>query len=426
MFLAPILLAAVPFFTPHIELTPGGPTSVAPVAAVITHVDPRIPCAPQISSVKVTGSTVRLDLVRDHCSPSAPRKATYEFGRLNAGQYQLQVFVDGEPYATRSFIVRNGAPTFARVTPFAHVSRTGPGAPVFIDTPAFDLCETDACEGVTVFFGDVPAQPRRIARTQLVVNAPPHPPGLVTVRIRTVVGGGDFSLPAAAYFFDPNDAPDLSVWSRVLFPVLQSSAGAFGTRWTTDAVIRNGNPAVQTFRAINARDCGDACSRFEAGELRKFEGRDHPHGAVLLVPHGEVDAFTFGSRIRDRVREREDFGAEVPVIRERDMRREPFLLLDVPVTADYRSKLRVYVYAPPDVTAAEATVQGLGPAPSAVSLHRVDDTLMYGELDLQGLPQLPGGDRLELVVVPPAGFPTWAFVSVTNNATQRVTLVTPN
>lgn len=418
------------------ELTPTAPTSATPVSLTITS-EPSSPCPPTVGSLTRSGNTVRLALVpfTGACiAIIAPWKATFDLGTFAPGEYTVDVTLGGQPYVATKFVVRNAAPAFT-LQPFAHVARpagaqTDGGVEAVIDgvDPA-QLCTFELCPNVKVLFGDVVAQPR-MAAGKLTVRVPPHAPGVVDMKIVAEDRGVTLTSAGAAYFYDRSAAPDLSVWSRVLFPVLQSSAGAFGAQWITDAVVRNGNSyIVENFNRVDPFQCFDVgCERMSAGEYRKFEGRDHPRGAVLLVPRESVDAFSFGSRVRDRAREGEDFGTELPVLRESAMRRARFRLLDIPVTSAYRSKLRVYVYTPDD--GLEATIVGSFPDREGgflrrLPLERVDRTFAYAEIELQTIPDLKS-DRLILEVLSPSELPAWAFVTVTNNASQRVTLVTPN
>ena len=52
--------------------------------------------------------------------------------------------------------------------------------------------------------------------------------------------------------------------------------------------------------------------------------------------------------------------------------------------------------------------------------------LAYAQLSLGSLPEMQGRDRIRIEVTPlTSGLRLWAFVSVTNNETQHVTVVAP-
>jgi hypothetical protein len=437
-FFLAALLTTVTASATLLEFTPPAPTSATPVAITITS-DPGSPCPPTLGSVTRNGKSVRVDLLpwTGGCILIvAPWKATFELGTFNPGEYDLSVFLGSAPLVTSKFVVREANPPFT-VRPFANVSRpagpqTDPGALATLDNvSAAQICTTNACTNAKVMFGDVAAQPR-FEGGRLVVPVPPHAPGVVDVRIVATDRELNLVSRGAAYFYDRAAAPDLTVWERELFPVLFSGPGAFGAQWTTDAVIFNGNNwLVENFNRVDSLQCFDVgCERYAAGEYRKFEGRDHPYGAVLLTPRESAAKFSFATRVRDKAREAEDFGTEIPVIREGAMHRERdgFRLLDIPVTSAYRSKLRVYVYGA-DASNLQVSVYGSN-GDREVFLRRfpltaVDAQLSYAEVDLQTIPEVEG-DRMALRIVPPSELPTWAFVSVTNNTTQRVTIVTPN
>jgi hypothetical protein len=431
LFLASTVSAALT------EFTPAAPTTAGPVSVTITS-EPSTPCPPQVHALTRNGKTVRLELERWTGACIAvvrPWKATFDLGSFAAGDYLLEVLLDNQPYLTAPFVVRQANPPFT-VRPFANVSRPSgpqvdPGAEAIIESVSPNaLCRTEACPGVKVLFGDVAVQPSsRLG--YLTVRVPAHPPGVVDVKIVDEARGVTMTSPGAVYFYDRNAAPDLTVWSRVLFPVLQSGAGAFGAQWTTDAVIDNRNDyEVENFNRVDSLMCVDyGCERLGVRHYLKFEGRNHPNGAVLFVPREAVDRFNFASRVRDKARESDDFGTEIPVVRESAMRRTQFRLLDIPVTGSYRSKLRVYVYTTDDNL--QVPVQVSYPDRESFSfrqlrLQRIDRNLAYAELDLQTIPNL-ASDRVIVDIAPPElELPTWAFVTVTNNATQRVTIVTPN
>lgn len=424
-----------------LEVLPVSPTTATPVAISIT--EPGGTVCPSAGSVTRNGASIRINIngVKPMFCPPVPgfRHTRFELGTLPAGEYSVAAFVGGfpEPLGETKFVVRN-ADSKIRLVPFANVSRpAGPqvdrGATVVIEglSPTGFLCPGELCSSVKVYFGDV-AVPARVEGGRFVVNAPPRPPGLFDVKIvarnpeetyGTIAGG--------AYFYDRGAAPDLSVWSRVLFPVLESSAGAFGAQWVTDAVIDNANDSVvENFNRVDPRQCFDVgCERVAAHEYLKFEGRRHPRGAVLLTPHESVDGLTFASRVRDRSREGEDFGTEIPVVRESGMFRARFRLLDIPISTAYRAKLRVYAYLPVD--GQEVAITGSSESrvqlfQKRVPLTRVDASLVYAEVDLDAVPEAKNVGRLILDIQPPLDVPAWAFVTVTNNTTQRVTLVTPN
>jgi hypothetical protein len=161
----------------------------------------------------------------------------------------------------------------------------------------------------------------------------------------------------------------------------------------------------------------------------------YPHGRVMYVPRPSAAGLHFDLRIRDVKRQGETHGVEIPVVRERDLRAGSFALLGVPSDGQYRSRLRVYSLEAPKgaVTVRLFTMARFPFVEVATLLLFMDapagDTPAYGEIDLdpiiRGAAQ-PGPYRVQ---IEPSFLTTtpsyWAFVSITNNQTQNVTVVTP-
>jgi hypothetical protein len=162
-----------------------------------------------------------------------------------------------------------------------------------------------------------------------------------------------------------------------------------------------------------------------------------------------ASSVTFSSRIRDLSRMTESAGTDVPVIREDQFFAGPLILLNVPIDAAFRNMLRIY--ALPEVASPEVEVRYFRhPAPARVDLDVVllrservslrTTPGVFGGLDfeldkypsmaergnLQDLPEFAGYDAVWMEIVPVTpGLRFWAFVSVTNNTTQEVTIIAP-
>jgi hypothetical protein len=134
----------------------------------------------------------------------------------------------------------------------------------------------------------------------------------------------------------------------------------------------------------------------------------------------------------------------VPVVRTRDRFSHPFSIVDVPVSSGLRSLLRLY------------SMNAAGAASVRVRFYAVDpntgfpaarpDTLIaevtpafvlpptesapycpaYAEIALWREPSLQNASRIRVEVVPGDSIQQyWGFVSVTNNDTQEVSIITP-
>lgn len=172
-------------------------------------------------------------------------------------------------------------------------------------------------------------------------------------------------------------------------------------------------------------------------------------GAFIYVNRPRAHELAVQLRVRDLSRQAESWGTEVPVVRDREMLTATAHLLDIPVRSDFRSHLRVYgasspsglgdvrvrFYANNDMTPLEERIltlvqAGIGtdlPPSSLPADHERPAVLAYAELaDLAKLLTPGFGDSFRLEITPlTPGLKYWAMVSVTNNVTQHVTLITP-
>jgi hypothetical protein len=190
-----------------------------------------------------------------------------------------------------------------------------------------------------------------------------------------------------------------------------------------------------------------------------FPGEEYSRGVALLVPRAEAEELALSLRVRDASRADDNLGTEIPVVRERDMLRQPAVprfigemlgqprtrnndvtLLGVPRDPRYRTKVRIYAFRvdPVEVYDREPVLRvaaASGPQTGQV-LQEIPFTLeqtcnragcaatpAYAEIDLA-----PGAadERVDLFVQIPEGNLGWALASVTNNATQQVTIISPN
>jgi hypothetical protein len=204
----------------------------------------------------------------------------------------------------------------------------------------------------------------------------------------------------------------------------------------SEASYLNPKPwAVETFASIVpivclVSPCGE---RIAPREHTSFTGKGYPHGVALLTPRPEANDLALSLRVRDVSRDSEGLGTEIPPVREKNMvRNTTMTLLSVPRDPRYRVKILMYAFEPfffPNDQSWLLVVSGAGGARTEqlIVKHRECPTCVdlpaYLEFDL------PSGAKDEVSTVyitPPQESFAWAFASVTNNATQQVTLVTPN
>ncbi len=175
-------------------------------------------------------------------------------------------------------------------------------------------------------------------------------------------------------------------------------------------------------------------------------------GALLLVERQFAPQVAVHLRVQDVSRQAQTWGTEIPAVREGQLFTTPFDLLDVPLAAGFRQTLRIY------------DVDALPRASAVIRFYRIDpavtypnqptnpqpapDTLLaekvitlqteqrpesptfdlgYAEVsDFAAIPELQGADRVRIQIIPATqSLRLWALVSVTNNETQHVTVITP-
>ena len=253
---------------------------------------------------------------------------------------------------------------------------------------------------------------------------------------------------------------DPAGFERVLLPIAFESQrpGAFGSWWDVDLTVSNESDVpVQIFQMECAYFCecvGVTCSPpFEVspGGRYRIEGMGDTHnlpnpGAFLYIGRS-AGRLPIQLRLRDVSRSESSAGTEVPVVRDEDALSETAYLLDVPVQPGFRIHFRAYGLSAPagearlHVVIADADtravllertlelVTGTGdlrpefPAETSQSTHPA-----FAEI--RGLESLLPSARtlasLRIVITPgTSGLKYWAFVAITNNDTQQVTLVTP-
>ncbi len=423
-----LFAASVAAQTNGIILDPPGPTSVTPIEAHIYAT-----CDPASYTLDRVGNVFKIHVTPGPfvvlCDPPVPQLLRVPIGMLAAGEYRIDVTVGlAESVPTsRTFVVRNGADSVIDIHPFA----------VPVQPFGLKLRLTARDLGVAKIFIDnvqVPAASVANVNGAYEFTAPAHARGLVDVKIETSTGATR-TLAGALYYFDPAQPPDTSVFERILFPVLFHTEGAHGSEWVSEAAIANPRPwTIETYNDVLPFVCiGYPCGqRLSPESYVAFSGDGYPYGVALIAPRAESDNLAFSLRVRDTSRVAEGFGTQVPVVREDEMfRGNELTLLDIPIDARYRTKLRMYAFDSGDHFA-WVTVVRAGNAPPENHLVPVrrecmsycDGIPWYGELDL---PTGAENERVNVYVsIGSAESPSWAFASVTNNETQQVTIVTAN
>jgi hypothetical protein len=154
----------------------------------------------------------------------------------------------------------------------------------------------------------------------------------------------------------------------------------------------------------------------------------NPWGHVLYALRGTTGSLALASRIRDTSRQSQTAGTEVPVVRESDFRGQ-IRFMNIPVDARYRVMLRLWSLG--DFPTFIATVDSIPAQQQPLTVSKVPGTSMwFGTLDVTSLLTKANNNPTNLAVT---GAPNpllspliWGMLSITNNDTQQVTIVSPH
>jgi hypothetical protein len=248
------------------------------------------------------------------------------------------------------------------------------------------------------------------------------------------------------------NAQENRAYTRFLIPVYTGEIpGAFGSRWQSRTWIHYSGTELAII--VPRAGCyGIMCTpegTLGPGEpsLPYQQLAGFPEPAILVhVESAYADDVTFATRVRDLTRLADTAGTAIPVVREDRMPAGPVYLLDIPVDRRFRQTLRLY--ALPEVENPEVTVRYFRQPDASgfridldIHLLRTDRVTLrrhapgfpvnyypalaeIGNIDL--MPELAGEKTIWVEVAPvTAGLRIWALMSVTNNDTQQVTIITP-
>lgn len=236
-------------------------------------------------------------------------------------------------------------------------------------------------------------------------------------------------------------------WQRLLIPVADSFVpGAGGAQWTTELsalILADERPE---FAPHPCELIGITCyfghpplrRQINAYEYLVLDGQ--PTGQYFYVRPQDAAKFRFNARIRDAARIEQTAGAEMPIVRDSAFRGDTIALLNIPVAPQYRHTLRIYdADARHDAPVAIRIYSGSETEPRAtvvrtLAVQRRQTTTSallpthpaYAQAELAQLASLAGLESLRVEIEPlDPGVRLWAFVSIVNNATHHVTVVTP-
>lgn len=289
-----------------------------------------------------------------------------------------------------------------------------------------------------VMFGATHVPATRVDGTTLRATAPAHLPGPVTVGIFEYDRGITTGL---TYTFE--GSPE-AAFDAVLLPVFTAPVpGAFGSEFRTDfraRLVKESEARIHGLRypcLVTCIQTGDQPYLLNAlgpdADPTNVEATGNP-GTFLYLPKSEAGRVVMNLRAYDTSRSAENFGTEIPIVRASDFAKDydAITLIGIPSDPRFRNTLRIYGFGDTSTTLT-VTIEGENGAKTeqTVLLDAQENLFRPGYLELSNFPADAGMLRVTIdVVVPPlsALIPPpdrWAFVSVTNNDTQHITLVTP-
>jgi len=389
---APLLNATVYRFEPPV------PDNATTTVVTYTTLWPN-GCLPGPPLVDRTGQIITIGFVQPIGACPAiivPIAVRVNLGVLPAGEYVIQPMnLITEPPTPRD---TNGRLVVRDVTTLGVTPPAGPiagGTVVTISSKdAFDV------EPLHVSIGGIELQPvTRVDPHTIQVTTGAHAVGPVDVLVESVMGGSHRAVDAFTFYDPAARTPDAFVFTSILFPVDFAGAGAFGSSWTTDNVYETGG--VKTKLPVTGNATG------------------------VSVPLLRGTLVSANSRIRDLSRSAQTAGTEIPVVHESDFA-DRARLLNIPTGANYRALLRVWTMDEPADSFSLNIDQILPIVALQAPLKTAQNGLRFGSFDLTPFLGATANDHLDVTVSVPAGTHVWGMISITNNDTQQVTIVSPH
>ncbi|MDQ3281574.1 MAG: IPT/TIG domain-containing protein [Acidobacteriota bacterium] len=396
LFAGTLASADVPLPAYSISTEPVDPTSLEPVTLIVAEFDS---CPPPPTFTR-NGFDIRVEWIDGPClSPPTLVTRRFALGVLAPGTYTVTVTRNTQTRVF-TFVVQPADEFIVNVDP-----SLGP-------TTGGTRVNITASPGGTIppqiTFGGVPATDIEVIDNgHFRATTPPHAAGAVEVRVGRL----------ASYtfrYYDPNDLPS-QLFERVLIPVVYNGPGAFNSEWRTEITVRNETTApVELGRPVGS-------ARVFTPLVPAQLNVPNSNGVFLFVPREASATLRINALVRDISREAQDLGTEIPIARESDFA-SAVGLLNIPVDTRFRRTLRIYTLGEGETRARVITY-------SLDNGLTIDDRLVTftgsRTIDLDNSLRLPTSGRVGIRVEKFNAPNVWAFVTITNNETQHVTVVSP-
>ena len=346
------------------------------------------------------------------------------------------------------------AASIVSMTPRLGTIGGGDVVTIIVDTPLQNcpICSPPVAIAA-VSFGGVPARSISAFDKTITAVTPAHAAGTVDV----AVSSGDVSYGTLPFTFAGyGGAIETTNYEKVLVPLLLPDSpvpGAFGAQWSSELWVSNRSQYPVEF--FNDITCTRVCPalpfpnppypRLLPDSAEKFSTGSFDNGLLYYLQKGGDQAVDFSLHIRDVSRSKENAGTEIGVVRERDFRQGTFEILNVPLDDVSRATLRIYdTDALAFASGAQVSILSMDGQPIVAShvdlapqvrkpgsdlAKKIPAFAAFGQIpDIRNqfaFIQTGFSDRVRIRITLDFNAHGWAFVSVTNNATQLVTTYRP-
>ncbi len=290
---------------------------------------------------------------------------------------------------------------------------------------------------IAVFFGGAQSPSTQLVDSGTVTaTTPAHLPGTVDVVLRQPDGNA-FAPAAYSFTGDVTDGFD-----RILLPIwLPEIRGAYGSDFVTNFSIWNSSPVDVEVEGLVYWCNFDPClnpfsvilpSRGSTDESGFFPtGTASAPGAFIYVPIGSGGLLYSTLRVQDVSRQAQTWGTSIPVVHDAGFRSSIVALLDIPNDDRFRNMLRIYGDGPGTVLVrivqtsppAGTVAEFMLPLNSGATIFNPS----YAAFSAFPPPPIttgPAATKLRVEIEPFTYLlRIWAFVSVTNNETQHITVI---